>query len=336
MKKEKITQDATSAHLPEHGPIDKDGREVLLSLKNVDITFGKGESLNRAVKNASFDIYKGETFSLVGESGSGKTTIGRAVIRVNPCSAGEILYKGVRISGKIPHSLDREVIRNIQMVFQDPAASLNERATVDYIISEGLYNFHLFENEADRVRKVENMINEVGLLPEHLTRYPHEFSGGQRQRIGLARAMVMEPELVVADEPISALDVSIRAQVLNLLKKFQRERDTTYLFIAHDLSIVRFISDRIGVIYKGDIVEVATAEELFDYPLHPYTRSLISAIPIPDPKLEKNKVLFTYDPSVHDYSTDKPELTSIGHDHYVFGNKKEIEEYKAIREKASR
>lgn len=333
MKKEKITQQATSAHLPEHGPIDKDGREVLLSLRNVDITFGKGESLNRAVKNATFDIYKGETFSLVGESGSGKTTIGRAVIRVNPCSAGEILYKGVRISGKIPHSLDREVIRNIQMVFQDPAASLNERATVDYIVSEGLYNFHLYENEADRVRKVENMISEVGLLPEHLTRYPHEFSGGQRQRIGLARAMVMEPELVVADEPISALDVSIRAQVLNLLKKFQRERGTTYLFIAHDLSIVRFISDRIGVIYKGDIVEIAKAEELFDYPLHPYTRSLISAIPIPDPKLEKNKVLFTYDPSVHDYSKEKPELTDIGHDHFVFGSKKEIEEYKAIREK---
>lgn len=333
MKKENLTQDATSAHLPEHGPIDKDGREVLLSLKNVDITFGKGESLNRAVKNASFDIYKGETFSLVGESGSGKTTIGRAVIRVNPCSAGEILYKGVRISGKIPHSLDREVIRNIQMVFQDPAASLNERATVDYIVSEGLYNFHLYENEADRVRKVENMINEVGLLPEHLTRYPHEFSGGQRQRIGLARAMVMEPELVVADEPISALDVSIRAQVLNLLKKFQRERGTTYLFIAHDLSIVRFISDRIGVIYKGDIVEVATAEELFNYPLHPYTRSLISAIPIPDPKLEKNKVLFTYDPSVHDYSKETPELYDIGHDHFVFGSKEEIEEYKAIREK---
>lgn len=155
--------------------------------------------------------------------------------------------------GKSQKSLDREVIRNIQMVFQDPAASLNERATVDYIVSEGLYNFHLYENEADRVRKVEEMINEVGLLPEHLTRYPHEFSGGQRQRIGLARAMVMEPELVVADEPISALDVSIRAQVLNLLKKFQREKDLTYLFIAHDLSIVRFISDRIAVIYKGDI-----------------------------------------------------------------------------------
>ena len=325
-----------ATHLPEHGPIDENGREILLSLKNVDITFGKGDNAVKAVKNASFDIYKGETFSLVGESGSGKTTIGRAVIRVNPLAAGEIQYKGVKISGKTTRSLDREVIRNIQMVFQDPAASLNERATVDYIVSEGLYNFHLFETEEERVRKVENMIEEVGLLPEHLTRYPHEFSGGQRQRIGLARAMVMEPELVVADEPISALDVSIRAQVLNLLKKFQQERDVTYLFIAHDLSIVRFISDRIGVIYKGDIVEVAEAEELFDFPMHPYTRSLISAIPIPDPALEKNKVLFTYDPSVHDYSVDKPEMVDIGHGHYVFGNKAEIEEYKALRAKGEK
>ncbi|SCY31453.1 ATP-binding cassette domain-containing protein [Butyrivibrio sp. INlla14] len=318
---------------PEHGPIDPEtGKEILLSVKNIDITFGKGDSAFKAVKDASFDIYKGETFSLVGESGSGKTTIGRAVIRVNPVSAGEIQYKGERISGNISKSLDREVIRNIQMVFQDPAASLNERATVDYIISEGLYNFHLYENEADRVQKVEKMIEEVGLLPEHLTRYPHEFSGGQRQRIGLARAMVMEPELVVADEPISALDVSIRAQVLNLLKKFQKERGVSYLFIAHDLSIVRFISDRIGVIYKGNIVEVAETEELFQYPLHPYTKSLISAVPIPDPRLEKNKVLFTYDPSVHDYSEDKPELVNIGHNHFVYGNKKEIEEYKKLRD----
>ena len=327
-----MSKHSNFSHLPEHGPIDENGREILLSLKNVDITFGKGDKAVKAVKNASFDIYKGETFSLVGESGSGKTTIGRAVIRVNPCAKGEIQYKGVRISGKTSRSLDREVIRNIQMVFQDPAASLNERATVDYIVSEGLYNFHLFENEADRVAKVEQIINDVGLLPEHLTRYPHEFSGGQRQRIGIARAMVMEPELVIADEPISALDVSIRAQVLNLMKKFQQERDITYLFIAHDLSVVRFISDRIGVIYKGNIVEIASAEELFDYPLHPYTRSLISAIPIPDPQLEKNKVLFTYDPSVHDYSEETPALQCIGHDHYVFGNTKEIEEYKKIRE----
>ena len=325
-------QEATAKHFPEHGPIDpKTGKEILVSLKNVDITFGKGDKALKAVSNASFDIYKGETFSLIGESGSGKTTIGRAVIRVNPCSAGEILYKGVRISGKIPSSLDREVIRNIQMVFQDPAASLNERATVDYIISEGLYNFHLYKDEADRVRKVDEMIKEVGLLPEHLTRYPHEFSGGQRQRIGLARAMVMEPEFVVADEPISALDVSIRAQVLNLLKKFQREQGTTYLFIAHDLSIVRFISDRIGIIYKGNIVEVAEAEELFDFPMHPYTHSLISAIPIPDPVLEKNKELYTYDPSIHDYSVDKPELVDIGNNHLVYGNKAEIEHYKQLR-----
>jgi len=318
---------------PEHGPKAENGKEILLSVKDIDITFGSGDTAVRAVTDASFDIYKGETFSLVGESGSGKTTIGRAVIRVNPLAAGEIQYKGVRISGKIPHALDREVIRNVQMVFQDPAASLNERATVDYIISEGLYNFGLFENEADRVQKVERMIHDVGLLPEHLTRYPHEFSGGQRQRIGIARAMVMEPELVVADEPISALDVSIRAQVLNLMKKFQEEKDLTYLFIAHDLSVVRFISDRIGVIYKGRIVEVAEAEELFNFPLHPYTHSLISAIPIPDPKLEKNKVLYTYDPSLHDYSVDKPEFVCIGHDHYIYGNKKEIEEYKAIRER---
>ena len=320
-------------HLPEHGPIAENGKEILLSVQNVDITFGKGDKAVRAVKNASFDIYKGETFSLVGESGSGKTTIGRAVIRVNPCAKGRILYKGVEISKKLPRTLRREVIRNIQMVFQDPAASLNERTTVEYIVSEGLYNFHLYENEADRINKVENIIKEVGLLPEHLTRYPHEFSGGQRQRIGLARAMVMEPELVIADEPISALDVSIRAQVLNLMKKFQKERNVTYLFIAHDLSIVRFISDRIGVIYKGNIVEVADAEELFDYPLHPYTKSLISAVPIPDPKLEKNKVLFSYDPSIHDYSKEKPELVCIGHNHYISGNTAEIEKYKEIREK---
>ncbi len=334
MKKEekKLKTERSPKHLPEHGPMTEDGREVLLQLKNVDITFGHGDSAVHAVTNASFDIYKGETFSLVGESGSGKTTIGRAVIRVNPLAAGEILYKGVKISGKIQHSLDREVIRNIQMVFQDPAASLNERATVDYIISEGLYNFKLFENEADRVHKVESIIEKVGLLPEHMTRYPHEFSGGQRQRIGLARAMVMEPELVVADEPISALDVSIRAQVLNLLKQFQNEQQTTYLFIAHDLSIVRLISDRIGVIYKGDIVEIAEAEELFDYPLHPYTRSLISAIPIPDPQIEKNKKLFTYDPSVHDYTKEAPKLCDIGHGHFVFGSPSEIEEYKKIRE----
>ena len=228
----------------------------------------------------------------------------------------------------------RRAVTDIQMIFQDPIASIDPRMTVRQIIAEGL----VIRGEKDQKKideEVYRVLELVGLVREHAGRYPHEFSGGQRQRIGLARAMVMDPELVVADEPISALDVSIRAQVLNLLKKFQRERGTTYLFIAHDLSIVRFISDRIGVIYKGDIVEVATAEELFDFPMHPYTRSLISAIPIPDPNLEKHKVLFSYDPSQHDYSEDKPELTDIGHGHFVFGNKKEIEEYKRLREEGT-
>ena len=310
---------------------EKRQKQVLLSLKNVDISFGKGKI--KAVKNATFDIYEGETFSLVGESGSGKTTIGRAIIRVNPCSAGKILYRGQRISGKLSRAEEWEVIRQIQMVFQDPSASLNERATVDYIVSEGLYNFHLYKDEADRRRKVENIIKEVGLLPEHLSRYPHEFSGGQRQRIGLARAMVMEPRLVIADEPISALDVSIRAQVLNLMKKFQQQHSVTYLFIAHDLSVVRFISDRIAVIYKGDIVEIAEAEELFRHPMHPYTRSLISAIPIPDPVLERKKQLLRYDPSVHDYSADAPRLEDIGSGHFVFGNEQELSQYRTCRAK---
>ena len=276
----------TVSHLPEHGPIDENGREILLQVKNVDITFGKGDDAVKAVKNASFDIYKGETFSLVGESGSGKTTIGRAVIRVNPCSAGEILYKGVKISGKIPHSLDREVIRNIQMVFQDPAASLNERATVDYIVSEGLYNFHLYENEADRVKKVENMINEVGLLPEHLTRYPHEFSGGQRQRISIARALSVQPEFVVCDEPISALDVSLQAQIVQMLQDLQEKYGLTYLFISHQLQVVQKICDEIGVLYLGNLMEIADADKLYSNPLHPYTKMLISSIPVPDPRVK--------------------------------------------------
>ena len=306
-------------------------KDVLLSIRNLDVVFGSGKSAFKAVDSVSFDVYRGETLSLVGESGSGKTTIGRAIVRVNPCSAGEIWYDGKKISGKLSAKEDREVIRKIQMIFQDPAASLNERATIEYIVSEGLNNFHLYKDEADRAAKVEKIIQEVGLLPEHLTRYPHEFSGGQRQRVGIARSIVMEPEFVVADEPISALDVSIRAQILNLLKKFQREKNITYLFIAHDLSIVRFISDRIVVIYKGRIMEIAETEELFAYPLHPYTRSLISAIPVPDPQIEKNKKLIVYDPSMHDYSTEQPELTDLGNGHMVFGSRTEIERYRQLR-----
>ena len=312
--------------------MDNKEKKVLLSIRNLDVVFGNKKSSFKAVDNVSFDIYKGETVSLVGESGSGKTTIGRAIVRINPCSNGEIIYDGKKISGKLSKKEDREVVKKIQMIFQDPSASLNERATIEYIISEGLTNFHLYKDEKERMKKIETITKEVGLLPEHLTRYPHEFSGGQRQRVGIARSIVMEPEFIIADEPISALDVSIRAQVLNLLKKFQKERGLTYLFIAHDLSIVRFISDRIVVIYRGKIMEIAEAEELFAYPLHPYTKSLMSAIPVPDPAIEKDKKLFVYDPaSMHNYETEKPELVDIGNGHMVYASPSEVEKYKEIR-----
>ncbi len=301
--------------------------EKLVEIKDLEISFGEGRKKFVAVKNANFFINRGETFSLVGESGSGKTTIGRAIIGLNETSGGDILYNGEKINGKISHEKSRELIKKIQMIFQDPAASLNERATVDYIISEGLYNFKLFNNEEERQAKVRSMMTEVGLLAEHLTRFPHEFSGGQRQRIGIARALVMNPELVIADEPISALDVSVRAQVLNLLKRLQKELGLTYLFIAHDLSVVRFISDRIAVIHKGVIVEVAETEELFKNPLHPYTRSLLSAVPIPDPILERKKTLVVYDPNMHDYSIDKPEMHEIKPGHFVWSNKAEFAKY---------
>ncbi|MBO4679653.1 MAG: ATP-binding cassette domain-containing protein [Lachnospiraceae bacterium] len=311
--------------------MDNNEKKVLLSVRNLDVVFKSGKSSFKAVDDVSFDVYKGETLSIVGESGSGKTTIGRAIVRINPCSKGEIIYDGKRISGKISRKEDREVVRKIQMIFQDPSASLNERATIEYIISEGLLNFKLFKNKRDRIEKVEKITKDVGLLPEHLTRYPHEFSGGQRQRVGIARSVVMEPEFIIADEPISALDVSIRAQVLNLLKKFQREKGLTYLFIAHDLSIVRFISDRIVVIYRGKIMEIAESEELFAYPLHPYTKSLISAIPVPDPAIEKTKKLVVYDPESHDYSVEKPSLVDLGNGHMIYGSPSEIAEYKKIR-----
>lgn len=303
-------------------------KEKLIEVKDLQISFGTGKKKFVAVDHVNFDIYKGETFALVGESGSGKTTIGRAITRINPTSAGEIYFKGQKINGKISKGLDREVIKKCQMIFQDPMASLNERAKVDYIISEGLINFHLYNDEKDRQAKVQKVLREVGLLPEFASRFPHEFSGGQRQRIGIARALIMEPEFIVADEPISALDVSIRAQVLNLLNNLKKTRGLTYLFIAHDLSVVRFISDRIAVINKGRIVELAEAEELFHHPLHPYTKALLSAVPIPDPEVEKKKKLIVYDPSIHDYSTDGPIWEEISEGHFVYGNKAELEKYR--------
>lgn len=303
-------------------------REKLIELKDLQISFGTGRKKFVAVDHVNFDIYKGETFSLVGESGSGKTTIGRAILRINPTSAGDIYFKGQKINGKISKELDTEVIRKCQMIFQDPMASLNERAKVDYIVSEGLINFHLYKDEKEREEKVQKVLREVGLLPEFASRFPHEFSGGQRQRIGIARALIMEPEFIVADEPISALDVSIRAQVLNLLNRLKKDRGLTYLFIAHDLSVVRFISDRIAVIRKGRIVELAESEELFRHPLHPYTKALLSAVPIPDPEIEKKKKLIVYEPSVHDYSVDKPIWEEILPGHFVYGNQHELDQYR--------
>ena len=309
-------------------PHQDPNREAVIEVKDLQVTFGTGRKKFVAVDHVNFEIYRGETFALVGESGSGKTTIGRAITRINPTTAGDIFYKGRKINGKISKQLDLEVIKGCQMIFQDPLASLNERAKVDYIVSEGIINHHLYKDEADREEKVQKALNEVGLLPEFASRFPHEFSGGQRQRIGIARALIMQPEFIVADEPISALDVSIRAQVLNLLNDLKKSRGLTYLFIAHDLSVVRCISDRIAVIHKGRIVELAAAEELFRHPLHPYTKSLLSAVPNPDPAIEKHKKLIVYDPGMHDYSVDKPEWCELLPEHFVYGNAKELDGYR--------
>ncbi len=303
---------------------------VLMSVKDLEVTFKNGRESFTAVKNVSFDIYEGESFALVGESGSGKTTIGRTIIRINPATKGEISFAGKKISGVIEKDLDSYVIRNIQMIFQDPMASLNERATIDYIVSEGLYNFGLFKDENDRREKVFKALNDVGLLEEHAERYPHEFSGGQRQRICIARVLAMEPKFIIADEPISALDVSIRAQVLNLLRDLKKEHGLSYLFIAHDLTVVRYFADRIAVIHQGELKELASTDELFERPLHPYTRSLLSAVPLPDPDVEKNKTLIVYDQSVHDYSVDKPSWREVFPGHFVLANGKEAAEYEAM------
>ena len=310
-------------------PFDYTNAEKLITVRDLSVRFKIAGNIFRAVDGVSFDIYRGETLSLVGESGSGKTTIGRAIMRIYTNNVdGEVKFNGSKITGKLSRADKKKLHMQMQMIFQDPMASLNERAKVDYIVSEGLYNYHLYENEEDRVAKVESILSEVGLTSEFVSRFPHEFSGGQRQRIGIARSLIMNPDFLVADEPISALDVSIRAQVINLLNKMKRERNLTYLFIAHDLSAVRFISDRIAVIHKGHLVELAPAEELFAHPLHPYTKALLSAVPHPDPDTERNKVLVKYDPAMHDYSEDKPSWIEISEGHFIYANSKELEGYK--------
>ena len=307
-------------------PIERkaDWREqpIAVEAKNLTITY-PGHLMQpdfKAVDGANFTIHRSEVLGLVGESGSGKTTIGRAIMRILPTSGGEILYKGQKINGKISHALDQQVIKEIQMIFQDPQSSLNERAKVSYIVGEGLMNVRPDLTAAQREEKVRQALLDVGLLPEFASRFPHEFSGGQRQRIGIARALIVEPEFIIADEPISALDMSIRAQVLNLLRHLQKERDITYLFIAHDLSVMRYISDRIAVIHKGDIVELADAEELVNHAIHPYTRSLLSAIPMPNPRLERKKKLLVYDPAMHDYTAEPPQWQELRPNHFVLCN----------------
>lgn len=328
---------------------------------------GKNKLVVKAIDDISFDIFKGEVFGLVGESGCGKTTTGRTVIKLYEPTDGEVFFLGQRISAGVEgnkeriaeikadetlsseekqalileqkadmkqrrddtRNIDMELMKKMQMIFQDPIASLNPRMTVKEIIAEGLRI--IGEKDDDLIlEKVNAALETVGLLPEHASRYPHEFSGGQRQRIGIARALIVQPEFIIADEPISALDVSIQAQVINLLNDLREELGITIMFIAHDLSVIKYFSDRIGVMYFGNLVELASSDELFKNPLHPYTRSLLSAVPLPDPRYEKTRTRYSYNPAKeHDYSEQQPELVEVKPGHFVLGNDKEIANYKS-------
>ena len=271
----------------------------------------------KAVENVTFQIYQGETYGLVGESGSGKSTIGRSIIRLYNPTAGTIKFNGMDISGRMSRGDQKNLRTQMQMIFQDPMASLNPRKKVEDIIGEGLDIHHMYTNGAERAEKIREILKKVGLAPEHASRYPHQFSGGQRQRVGIARALIMNPKLIIADECISALDVSIQAQVVNLMKDIQQETGTAYLFIAHDLSMVKYISDRIGVLHLGHLLETGTTEEIFTNPVHPYTKSLLSAIPEPNPVVEKNRIAESYDykTSGIDYSQGTYHL--VDGSHYV-------------------
>ncbi|WP_313800665.1 ATP-binding cassette domain-containing protein [Cytobacillus sp.] len=305
--------------------------EKLVEIKNLKQHFNVGKgNMVKAVDGITFDIYKGETLGLVGESGCGKSTTGRTIIRLYDATDGQVLFNGEDVHGKKSAKELKKFNRKMQMIFQDPYASLNPRMTVADIIAEGIDIHGLAKDRKDRMGKVYELLETVGLNKEHANRYPHEFSGGQRQRIGIARALAVDPDFIIADEPISALDVSIQAQVVNLMKKLQREKGLTYLFIAHDLSMVKYISDRIGVMYFGKLVELATAEDLYNNPMHPYTQSLLSAIPLPDPDTERTRKRVSYDPKVHNYSdSEQLEMREIVPGHYVYCSEKEAQAYKA-------
>ncbi|MCI2954211.1 ATP-binding cassette domain-containing protein [Staphylococcus caprae] len=302
----------------------ENSEKVLLEIKNLKQYFNQGKKNEvRAIDNISFNIYKGETLGLVGESGCGKSTTGKAIIKLNDITSGAIEYEGIDIQ-KIRKRKDLlKFNKKIQMIFQDPYASLNPRLKVMDIVGEGIDIHKLASSNRDRKKRVYDLLETVGLGKEHANRYPHEFSGGQRQRIGIARALAVEPEFIIADEPISALDVSIQAQVVNLLLRLQRERGITFLFIAHDLSMVKYISDRIAVMHFGKIVELGPADEIYNHPLHDYTKSLLSAIPQPDPESERTRQRVSYeeDASLNDYR----HLNEIRPNHYVFTTKEEAE-----------
>ncbi len=305
-------------------------KEKLLEIKNLKQHFNIGKPNEvKAVDNISFDIYKGETLGLVGESGCGKSTTGRTIIRLYDATGGDVIYDGVNVHGKKSKSDLKAFNRKMQMIFQDPYASLNPRMKISDVIAEGIDIHGLAKTKKERLEKVYELLETVGLNREHANRYPHEFSGGQRQRIGIARALAVEPEFIIADEPISALDVSIQAQVVNLMKKLQKEKGLTYLFIAHDLSMVKYISDRIGVMYFGRLVELADANELYNNPIHPYTQSLLSAIPLPDPDYERTRVRKTYDPSQHNYQPNEDvDFREVKPGHFVMCSLSEFEQYK--------
>ncbi|WP_461218165.1 ABC transporter ATP-binding protein [Lapidilactobacillus salsurivasis] len=306
-------------------------RKKLIEVKHLKQYFNAGRRNEvKAIDDISFDIYEGETFGLVGESGSGKSTTGRSIIRLYNPTSGEIKFNGTDIS-KIKHKDMLQFRREMQMIFQDPYASLNPRMKVKDIIAEGLDIHHLVKTDEERDARVNELLDLVGLSHDHATRYPHEFSGGQRQRIGIARALAVEPRFIIADEPISALDVSIQAQVVNLLRDIQKEQNLTYLFIAHDLSMVKYISDRIAVMHNGRLMELSTANEVYNHPLHPYTKSLLSAVPLPDPFYERNRHRKNYDNSIENDGQIRS-LQEIVPGHFVLATEEEVAGYQAAAE----
>lgn len=303
-------------------------RVPLLKVENLKQYFPISKKFTvKAVDDVSFEIYPGETYGLVGESGSGKTTIGRSIIRLYDPTAGKITFDGVDITGKMSSADEKKLHTEMQMIFQDPMACLNPRQKVADIIGQGLDIHHLYTDKADRDAKIARILAKVGLAPEHAERYPHQFSGGQRQRVGIARALIMNPKLIIADECISALDVSIQAQVVNLMRDIQKETGAAYLFIAHDLSMVKYISDRIGVLHLGHLVETGTTEEIFANPVHPYTRSLISAIPHPNPAVERKRTSMHYDYFTSGIDYMAGELRTIEGTHKVLATEEEFEKW---------